>query len=349
MISNQRILIEGVGGIGGVIAAELIRAGYDLTLVTNNPRITAAITHHGLRFSTPEEDQVIVPAAALTTLDELPDDALFDAAYLMMKANAVVAAARQTLPHLQPDAYMVSFQNGIVEEAIAAVVGSMGRVISASVAFGSNMEALGVYRRTSPGQIFIGEWDGQMTPRLNRLKTALSHVIPTRTTPNIVGILWGKLCWNCAVSGLCAVSGMILGDLFATRTGRLLFLHIMREVMDTAHALGLTVEPGVIDYAAYYPAPEADLAAIEAQVSRLGDLYHDVKPSSLQSLERGRPTETEFLNGYVIRRAAEAGVDAPLNRLIASQIAEIEAGTRAIAPTHLDELAALLPELNERE
>jgi len=345
MSKTQSILIQGIGGVGGVLAGELLRAGYQPTLVTNNERITAAINKDGIRFITPDmDDYITVPAQAYTTLAEIPDGTRFDAAYLIMKANHVLDAAQGTLPLLKDDGYVVSFQNGLVEEAIGEIVG-IERVLSAIVVFGSNMEAPGVYRRTTAGIVYIGELDGRITPRIQTLAETLSHTIPIEVSQNMLGVLWGKLCWNCAVSGLCAVAGGTFGDLVAERKGRDLFLYLYREVIDTALAQKITIEPIVLSAMEFYLPRDADQATRDAKdrlVQGLVPRYADVLPSSLQSLRRNRPTETEFLNTYLVKKAAQYNVDATLNAAIARMIGEIEAGTRGISPSALDELIALV-------
>lgn len=50
---SARILIEGVGSVGGLLAGELLSHGHDLTLVTGNPVITATIKHDGIAVDTP--------------------------------------------------------------------------------------------------------------------------------------------------------------------------------------------------------------------------------------------------------------------------------------------------------
>src|SRR5574342_189153 len=136
-MAKERILIEGIGGIGGVVAARLIQGGYSPLLVTANPHITDAINQNGLRLITTEGSSS-VPAKAYTALADLPAGEHFNAAYLLMKANTVVEAARQTLPLLTPDGYMVTFQNGIVEDAVAAAVGTQ-RVISGVIGWAGTM------------------------------------------------------------------------------------------------------------------------------------------------------------------------------------------------------------------
>lgn len=341
MIDEHDILITGIGGIGGVIAAELIRAGLSPVLVTNNPTITTAIRSDGLRLYTPDYEDV-VQAEVYTTVDELPAGRCFDAVYLVMKANGVIEAAQTTVPHLKPDGYFVSFQNGLVEDAIATVI-DRRHILRVSVAFGSNMEAPGVYRRTTRRNLlYLGELDGQITPRLQTLARTLECVVPVTLSTNITGILWGKLVWNCAVSGLCALAGWTLGELVATETGRSLFLRIYTEVIDTAVASGIKMEAAVVDFRQFYLPPDLDAAGLAQRHQAVADLaipYSEVKPSSLQSLERGRPTETAFLNGYVVERARAAGLAVPVNAAVTRMIAEIEAGTRRIGPANLEELA----------
>ena len=69
----------------------------------------------------------------------------------------------------------------------------------------------------------------------------------------------------------------------------------------------------------------------------IGFKYRRVKSSSLQSLERGRPTEVDYLNGYICGRAAEQGVPVPVNQAVVTMIKHIEAGQRPIALDNLDD------------
>ena len=67
-----------------------------------------------------------------------------------------------------------------------------------------------------------------------------------------------------------------------------------------------------------------------------------MKSSSLQSLERGKPTEIDYINGFITTKARELGVPTLINDLIVTQIKEIEAGKRSISLTNIDEIYALL-------
>jgi len=341
------ILVQGIGGVGGLLAGELLRAGVELTLVTGNPTITAAINRNGIAISTPD-DSFQVAASASTALTDLPPGQSFDCAYLTMMAGGVVDAARAALPLLKDNAYFVAFQNGFVEDAIGNAVGNE-RVISATVALGSSMEAPGMYRRTSAGRIIIGEMDGRRSQRLDRLRSTLSHVVDTEISRNIVGVLWGKLVWNGAVSCLCAISGKLLGELFDFEIGRELFFLAFREAIDTATAQGVDIEPVIVDPRDYYLAPSDSVSRRDEILERLAgfvEMYAGVTPSTLESLKRGRKSEIDFLNGYILEKANASGIKLPLNEAVIKMVHEIEAGSRMIDPGNLDELYATLSDPN---
>jgi 2-dehydropantoate 2-reductase len=63
----------------------------------------------------------------------------------------------------------------------------------------------------------------------------------------------------------------------------------------------------------------------------VGVKYRRLKSSSLQSLERKRPTEVEWFNGYIGRRGRETGVPTPLNDRLTAMVHAIEAGTLPIS------------------
>jgi 2-dehydropantoate 2-reductase len=59
----------------------------------------------------------------------------------------------------------------------------------------------------------------------------------------------------------------------------------------------------------------------------------------LQSLERGRRTEIDSMNGYVVEWGRQKGVPTPVNAALKTLVREIEASTR---PISLDNLESLL-------
>lgn len=342
----------GCGAVGGVLAGGLLRAGRDLTVVTHNAAITQALHADGLRLTTPA-GRLAVPAERLVGTGALGSrivhtdlvtvDGPFDIVLLAMKATGVEQAARAVGPLLAADGYAVTLQNGIVEDRVAAILGHR-RVIGALVGWGATMDAPGVYQMTSRGDTVIGELDGPPTDRVETLKTTLEVATPTTVSTNILGALWSKLCINCVITTLGAVTGQILGQMLRRAAIRRLGLAIVSEVIDVADAAGVTLEPvaGTLDLHRLYLPPhrraggfKPDLVPKHAIMAIVGMKFRRLKSSMLQSLERGRRPEIDFMNGYVVTRGAELGVNTPLNAALTTMVNEIAQGARRIDPQNL--------------
>jgi 2-dehydropantoate 2-reductase len=63
-------------------------------------------------------------------------------------------------------------------------------------------------------------------------------------------------------------------------------------------------------------------------IRMIGLKYRRIRSSSLQSLERGRPTEIDYLNGYICGRAADRDIPVPLNQAVVAITKAIESGQR---------------------
>jgi 2-dehydropantoate 2-reductase len=280
-----------------------------------------------------------MPVRAVRTVSELTPGP--DVVFLATKATDMLAAAEDLLPLLKPGALVVSLQNGLCEEALGRVLGPE-RVVGCVVGWGATMHGPAELEMTSTGEFVLGALDGRSQPRLAAVGEMLSAVVPTRLSSNILGELYGQLIINSCITALGGVCGLYLGQMLAEPRARRLFLAIMAEAMAVADRLGLKVAPGgggKLDYYRFL-----DGAGPLAQLKRhltlrlVGHKYRRLKSSLLQSLERGRPTEIDYLNGYVCAKGRELGLPTPLNDAVVAMIKEIEAGTLAIKPENLKKL-----------
>jgi 2-dehydropantoate 2-reductase len=288
------------------------------------------------------------PASVCTHLGDLDAGPPFDVVLLAMKATAVEQAVRDVAPRLAPDGYVVTLQNGIVEDRVGAILGRR-RVVGALVGWGATMRAPGEYEMTSRGELVVGELDGQMTPRVERLQAILDAVAPTTASGNIYGVLWSKLAINCTITTLGAVTGQLLGEMLRRGDVRRLALAIISEVVDVARAHGITLEPvgGTLDLDSLYLPParrrrglRLDLLPRHAVIMLVGLKFRRLKSSMLQSMERGRRPEIDVMNGYVVERGREKGVATPANAALVQMVAEIESGERPLSPDNLRDLLA---------
>lgn len=340
---GQRLLLMGCGGIGGVIAGGLLETGHNLAIVTHNEEIGQAVNDHGLIVMSPGRKRV-VPATAHEHLDEV--EGPFDIVLLAMKATGVVQAAREAADYLAPEGYVVTLQNGVVEDHVGEVLGRE-RVVGALVGWGATMHAPGVYEMTSRGELVVGELHGSVTPRVAQLQATLETAVPTTTSTNIYGVLWSKLAINCVITSLGAATGQLLGQMLWQAPVRRLGMTIASEVVDVAEAQGIVLEPvgGTLDIYRLYLPPErraagSDLGILarHALLLAVGLKFRRLKSSMLQSIERGRPSEIDYMNGYVAERGKEKRVPTPANATIAALVREVDAGTRSMSPENLSVL-----------
>lgn len=337
MTSQPRIAVVGAGAIGGVTSAYLARAGYDPEVVCKHQETVDLACSQGLHvFGVRGDDRVRV--AAVQSIADLTGPK--DVVLLATKATDCVNAAQDLLPFLHAETLVVSLQNGICEHAIAEVVGRE-RIVGCVVGWSATMHGPAELEVTSAGEFVIGNIDHKPDERLPLLRTMLNEVMPTRISENIMGELYSKLIVNSCINALAAITGLTLGPMLAMRKVRAIFIALMREMMAVADAMGIRVEPaggGKLNYYDYLSS-QGLLATWKRHLTirAIGFKYRRAKPSSLQSLERGRKTEVDYLNGYVCARATEHGVPAPLNDAICRMIKEIEEGTRPISVKNLDD------------
>ena len=332
-MEKPRIVVIGAGAIGGVTAAFMRQAGHDVTLVCKHREVADLSSGKGLHITGVKgAHDITVPA--VTSVEELTG--AFDLCLIATKAYDMPDCARQMLPLLKPDSLVFSLQNGVCVDALADVVGRE-RTVGCVIGFGGTMHAPGQLEMTSTGEFIIGRLEGDQAA-LKPAQEALSAVTETIITDKIYEELYSKLIVNSCITSLGAICGLRLGQMMKRRQARKIFLAIISEAMRVAGALQIHVPPfgGKLDYYGLMKGDGAlDKLRRHLVIYVVGLKYKNLKSSSLQSLERGRPTEIDYFNGYIARKGDEHGVDCPVNKRLTAMVKEIENGKRRIEEQNL--------------
>jgi 2-dehydropantoate 2-reductase len=89
-------------------------------------------------------------------------------------------------------------------------------------------------------------------------------------------------------------------------------------------------------------AGEGDAAALktydERRLSRVGRGSPDQRPSMGQDMAKGRRTEIEYLNGFVVREGEQVGIQARANERLVDIVKKVERGELKQDPRHITEL-----------
>ena len=212
VLASPRFLVMGCGAIGGVLTAALAETGQDVTVVTTNASIHAAVSERGLKVVGEGAPRYVRAKVSLG----VPEGEKFDYVILATQPPHVEEAARDALPALSEDGAMVCLQNGLCERRIAKIAGD-DRVIGAVVGWGATMPEPGLYEKTAAGGFTLGYPNGDLFGAdHDDLVHALEAVGPVETTQNLCGKRWSKLAINCAISSLGTIGGDRLGALIST-------------------------------------------------------------------------------------------------------------------------------------
>lgn len=294
------IAVFGAGAVGCYFGGMLARAGAQVTLI-GRPEHVEAIQRDGL-FIDSIHFQEHVRAAATTEISAVRDA---DIVLFCVKTLDTESAARSLAPHLKRDAIVVSLQNGVdnVERIRAA---SSIAAIPSVVYVAAAMSGPGRIKHSGRGDLVLGHTESDAAPRV--ADCFLRASVPCRISENIDGDLWAKLVWNCAGNAITALGRASYGQIARSESALQIFLAAANETMAVARAAGISLPP-------------VDLANANVKLAR--DLGNATS-STAQDVQRGKRTEIDSLNGYVVRRGAEHGVPTPVNSTLTALVKLLE-------------------------
>lgn len=322
----------GVGGIGGVLAAHLLRENINLSIATTNAEIRRA-------WLTGEATFGGAPLRALDAGHVLtrPSEAAapFDLAFLAVQPNAIDEVASELVPVLEPNAEVVTLSNGLCDERVAQIVGPE-RARGAVVMWGARMPSPAEYVRTSSGGFLVGTTARSQRPIGDTALELLETVGPVRKTQNLLGARFSKLALNAAISTLGTLGGKTLGEMMLERSCRSAALLIIQEAVRVAHASGTQLERVNaldLEWLARGSGPLRHAALIA-----VGLRYRKLRSSMLAAVERGRPPSVDHLNGEIVRLGQELGVPAKVNQRALDLVWQVARGERKPGQSTLDAL-----------
>ena len=286
----MKVAVMGAGAVGCYYGAMLARAGHEVVLI-GRPAHVEAVRARGLRLEAQSFDEH-VPMAASTEPDAVQGA---DLVLFCVKSTDTEAAAAQIASHLAPGALVLTLQNGVDNDERARSVLRDHEVAAAVVYVATGMAGPGHVKHNGRGELVIAP-----SARGEEVAQALRAAgVPTEISDNVRGALWAKLVLNCAYNALSAITQLPYGVLVRNEGVPGVLRDVVAECLAVARAEGVTI-PGDIDAAV------AGIArTMPAQFS-----------STAQDLARGKRSEIDHLNGFVLRRGEALGVPVPANRLL---------------------------------
>lgn len=308
--------VVGAGAIGGYVAAELSSAGAEVTLVRRAGSAVPAERPVAVR----SDGTVFKPSDSMVVTSDPSALGAVEACIVATKSRDVAELAASLAGALRPDAAVLTLQNGLRSaEALRARLGD--RVAVGIVTYNVFVDEQGRRRQASRGKLLAGRLRGVAGARLRDLQAAFGRAGETlELRDDIERVTAGKLLVNLN-NGVCAATGLGIAAALADRDARACFAHCLREGLRWMARAGLHPARVTVLPPALLPLV---LGLPDAVVSRMARALVGVGPearfSTLQDLDRGRPTEIDELNGAVVALAERAGGAAPVNALITALV-----------------------------
>jgi 2-dehydropantoate 2-reductase len=336
----MKVLIVGVGALGGLIGARMQAANSQIWLAARNAESAARLRASGLQV-TGVGGPLSLDAPPVAALDEYTAGDSFDLIVLATKAQDAIDVAPRIKDLLSPDGVLLPIQNGAVCRMLDERLGG-GLVLGGLSNLGASMHEPGVYEQRNAGHLLIGELAGGLSARAVQIREWLGRGVHVRVTPNIDGAVWSKLLLNCSVTTIGAIAGQTMREYVSAGDGRELFNRTYDETLSVALTSGARPVRMIVD--PIPPGPHRLTSHVhDVWVGQVLDGYGDIKPSMLQDFERGRPTEIDYINGYVVQLGRKLGISTPMNARIVDTVHAITSGELTPDPALLGHILRAHP------
>ena len=308
-LSNTRVAVMGAGAVGSYFGGMLARAGARVTLIAR-PNHVQAIRKNGLLLDTVTFKEYVAMNASTDPAD------VRDAKFVLfcVKTLDTESAARAIAPHLLTDTIVISLQNGV--DNVARIPAASGiDALPAVVYVAAALPEPGHVKHSGRGEWIVGEYAGTAPPSADAksrpelvAEMCAAAGIPCRVSQNIEADQWTKMVMNCAGNAVTAIAQTS----FAHAARNLDTREVMRTVINECVAVARAAGVGL---------PDVDWTE---KGLKNAETLGEATSSTAQDIARGKPTEIDSLNGYIVRRGKELGVSTPVNMTLFALIKLIE-------------------------
>ncbi len=301
----MKIAMIGAGAMGSLFGALLAEAGETVTLLDIREDHVDAINTHGLTI---EKDGHRRTVHIPTTTDAGQIDPV-DLAIVFVKSTHTDIAS-QTAARLAGDSGRVlTLQNGMGNADILSDALDPERVIAGTTSHGATFLGPGAIRHAGAGETVIGPWTAAGMAGAETVAGVFNQAcITTRVVVDVHAVLWAKLFVNIGINAITALTGIKNGQMLDLEQTRELAREAVNEAMAVAQAQGIAIQGDPV-----------------ANVYRIAEATGPNRSSMGQDVDQRRLTEISAINGFIVRRAKDAGIAVPVNQTLTALVETLQA------------------------
>ena len=298
----KQIMMVGAGSVGGFFGAHLAKNNPNVSFLLR-PRTLEAVKRNGLTIKSAKGNFTVHPPAASDPRQLATPDLII----LAVKAYDLDEVMTQLEPVLTERTVILTLQNGIDTED--RIISRLHRdCVVGGVAFiYSKIVEPGVIEHYKRGGVAIGELMGHKSERVSQITDIFKQAgISCQLSEDIRKSKWEKMCWNCVFNPLTVV----IDDKVAKALDHPEMAGVIRQIVGEVAAVSAAVKVPL--------APD-----MAEKVVKWTQELRDIHTSMYDDWKGKRPTEIDYLNGYIVRVGRELGIPTPVNEALTAMVKTI--------------------------
>jgi len=294
----MKIIVVGVGGVGGYFGARLVEAGLDVTFIARGKHLDS-ILKKGLVLKSIDGNYTVFPVKATDNINEIENP---DLIILAVKSWQIIEVAKKIKPILTKNTMILPLQNGVdnVEKLITIL--DKKHILAGFCKIYSKVEDYGIIDHFAyRPELFFGELNNLKTERVKHLKKVFDKASFKTIIPNdIHAEVWKKFLFICTVSGLGALTRVTIGAMIENIETRNLLQKTAEEIFAISQAKSIKLPHDMVTTIMNF---------IDKQV-------YNSTASTQRDIMDGLPSELENFNGYIVKQGKLLGIETPVNSFI---------------------------------
>lgn len=293
----MKIAIAGSGALGCGFGYMMHKGGNEVTLLDFWEEHIQAIRENGLTVTVNgARDNIVIPIGKPQEVQRS-----FDTVFIFTKSMSLRHMLEAIKHLLTADTKVVCLLNGLGHEETIAEYIPKKNIIMGTTLWTATLDAPGITHLTGIGPVEIQNSDlNEEASARNIVDMLAACRLNGIYSPNVHFTTWRKACINGTVNALCALLDCNIQELLETAQIDSLLFDIVGEFSRVAETEDVQIDV------------KETITYLKDTAENLGSHY----PSMHQDLKNKRPTEIDFLNGVVAKRAEENGFEAPYSKLI---------------------------------
>ena len=306
----KKIYVLGAGAVGCFFGGMLARAHHDVTFIAR-PKRAEALNECGLEMDCKTFHETVQVKASSNIA--LLEDA--DLVLLSVKSLDTEDTLTQIKSVLPSKAVVLSLQNGVANIDIASNIIS-SPIYAAVVYVAAGMIGQRTMKHHGRGELLVGSLSSTSPIddiNLQGICKLFDEVgVPCSVAPQIKREMWLKFLVNCSFNAISGIGQISYGQMVKSPGIVKLIQEITREFLTIA-----ALEDVKITMSEALAANDSIATTMLTQVS-----------STAQDLAKGKRTEIDFLNGYIVQLGKRHGIPTPYNESVYALVKMMESPTK---------------------